>query len=812
MRFKKRIRLLFFSFSLIPLFLVTLLCVWVFTDQFTPFVKKNLEYDTSIFANAIDSYLNEQINQLLVIQDDDQTRTLLASSSNGGDGEKEEARLSRMQVIEKLLTHQQEYPEVFSLLLENADHTVVAATDPSLVGTFSPFPTAANCPEEQRAVISPIVVNSPSLRIPPYFVLGFPIRDHLGYEGNLVEIIGLSAIQELAVQTGMFTTGSRMVIDDQGTIIASSEGYDTKMIEELADSSDLPALWAAIDIAKTPKDQLEYSENGVRRIGYYQHIDAWGWTVFIGVNRAEIFRPTLNALPVFLLFALFLIIGLSIVLHQVSDSISSPVQELIEGMEHIKSHDYHYQIKYNANYDFDDVINTFNNLMEHISKNTEDLKRLNQDLNAITTNVPGGLFKCSAQEGFPFDFLSNSYVDLLGCVDLDEVKSTYGNFFINTVYPADRDMVSKELSLIENHRGEAKFEYRMERDGSKTIWINCTVRQMIDSAGANWFYGMAVDATERHKAFEQLRKSEDRYRIIMEQTEDLLFEWDIRQNCFAFFSNEMNWIRAFGTSVRQDGNLMEGSFLDMYPEDRVRFKQALEKMVTKHQKRLRIDVRLARVVDGQSEYFWNSFHLAVIFDDENNPERITGTILDVNSEKLEAMRLIGLSQTDPLTGLLNRRGMQTKIESVLNYSSIEHNTHVLIMLDIDSFKAVNDTLGHLAGDSVLIAIAKCIRGTFRNSDFFGRLGGDEFAIFLNNFSDSELLEKKVIHLLSGFSRLSLAATVPYPISCSAGIALFPKDGITFDELYKRADDALYEVKRSGKNGYAFADGLRKAII
>jgi diguanylate cyclase (GGDEF)-like protein len=158
------------------------------------------------------------------------------------------------------------------------------------------------------------------------------------------------------------------------------------------------------------------------------------------------------------------------------------------------------------------------------------------------------------------------------------------------------------------------------------------------------------------------------------------------------------------------------------------------------------------------------------------------------------------ADTDPLCALLNRRAAQERIAALLE--SNPKTCFAFYLLDIDNFKLVNDTFGHCAGDAVILGVADALRQTFRVSDLVGRLGGDEFAVFMPCAEDEVLLREKASSALRAIGRLSFPKYPDLKLSVSMGVALYPRDGNGFEALYQHADKALYQMKSSGKNGYA----------
>lgn len=173
---------------------------------------------------------------------------------------------------------------------------------------------------------------------------------------------------------------------------------------------------------------------------------------------------------------------------------------------------------------------------------------------------------------------------------------------------------------------------------------------------------------------------------------------------------------------------------------------------------------------------------------------------DINEIKLEQQRLAKAAKLDSMTMLLNHEATLEGITDVLESHS--DRQHALFMLDIDNFKALNDTLGHQAGDEFLIELARELKNHFRESDIVGRIGGDEFFMLMRNVTENEQIERKARGILALVQNVA-SNYLQVELSGSVGISVYPKDGNNLDELYAKSDSALYEAKRGGKNMYMF---------
>jgi diguanylate cyclase (GGDEF)-like protein len=172
-----------------------------------------------------------------------------------------------------------------------------------------------------------------------------------------------------------------------------------------------------------------------------------------------------------------------------------------------------------------------------------------------------------------------------------------------------------------------------------------------------------------------------------------------------------------------------------------------------------------------------------------------------SQEQLEKMAYF-----DPLTGLPNRRMFNDDLRQLIARSMRGQGDFALVLVDLDGFKQINDHSGHHAGDSLLVVVADRLRSLVRDSDCIARLGGDEFAVLLANNAvfDPERVEAMCARMLASLREPMLVAGQTMQITASLGIAPCPRDGASPDELYKAADTALYEAKRSGRNTWRWS--------
>lgn len=159
-------------------------------------------------------------------------------------------------------------------------------------------------------------------------------------------------------------------------------------------------------------------------------------------------------------------------------------------------------------------------------------------------------------------------------------------------------------------------------------------------------------------------------------------------------------------------------------------------------------------------------------------------------------RLAEKARQDSLTGLLNHASMSREIMRLLREES---GIHLLMILDLDYFKEINDTYGHQAGDQVLVAVAARLRSIFRSTDLMGRIGGDEFMIFMRSIGEESMGLERAKVLCQAIHEIELPEWPQLKVGCSIGAAFAPKDATVYQELYRQADLALYAAKHKGRN-------------
>lgn len=203
-----------------------------------------------------------------------------------------------------------------------------------------------------------------------------------------------------------------------------------------------------------------------------------------------------------------------------------------------------------------------------------------------------------------------------------------------------------------------------------------------------------------------------------------------------------------------------------------------------------------------SSFRWAKTHLTFLIDPTNSHLCVMMVIQNIDPQKQKEQQILQAAEIDVMTGLLNRAATMDQIRSFLTGPGV-NGTHALLIIDVDDFKAINDTYGHLAGDEYLIRFAQAVKNGFRGTDIVGRIGGDEFFVLMKDVSSQVVVEEKANTLLRDLHTIWDTHTSLEP-SGSIGISFYHGDDRSLEQLYEQADRALYQAKREGKNRIVFA--------
>ena len=421
------------------------------------------------------------------------------------------------------------------------------------------------------------------------------------------------------------------------------------------------------------------------------------------------------------------------------------------------------------------------------------------ELEMILSDTVAGIAMVSPHsEGVKLEYTNEGFFALFGYTR-DEYETLPQEVRLNLFHYDDFMNIISRVNTAYKPGEVQKFECRINKKNGEVAWALFSVRKP-HSAQENEqrFICNIVDITEMKRLQIRIQEEKERYELIEEISDDIMFNYDVATDTLECSPKILRTLRTATRVEDAIEYITYGNVLDH--RDIPLFIEAVSNALSGK----RINIFDARIINQRNDVVWHRIKFASIFDGDGNAVRFIGTISDIDKEKKEKSRLIAQAETDQLTGFLNKVSTGLKINELIKEYPNEPGT--MFLIDIDDFKLLNDTYGHHEGDIFLREFTSKLTLAFRSTDILGRVGGEEFVIFVNGLGDvKELVEEKAKEIEKICHSVKLEKAKDRVMSCSIGVAIYPETGMDYNELFEKADEAMYYVKKHGKNGYAFAE-------
>lgn len=403
-----------------------------------------------------------------------------------------------------------------------------------------------------------------------------------------------------------------------------------------------------------------------------------------------------------------------------------------------------------------------------------------------------GTFSCRNDEQFTLVNLGRAGSLLAGYSDR-EIREQFGGRLLELVHPEDRQLVRREFTRQLKDGADVKLEHRIVRKNGAVRWVYNNSRLVTDQTGQEVICSYLVDTQELHREDTLLQQKLQCYEMILAQTENVLFEWDVIRDTVGFSDT---WKKIFGYNpVGNDAQWSQQWLSYIHPDDLPLLLDCIGSLHSGSP----YEVAEVRMATAQGRYLWCRFRATAIRDARGDLQKISGIIINIDAEKKAAQALQSRAEQDSLTKLLNKDAARKQAEEYFaRYSAGVGGA--LLIIDLDDFKQINDQRGHLFGDAVLVKVAQEIRKLFRGQDIVARIGGDEFMVVMRGVTDELLLDQRCQQLEQILRNVFRSYNLS--LTCSIGIALSPLHGQSYYELFQHADQALYQIKATGKHAYA----------
>jgi diguanylate cyclase (GGDEF)-like protein/PAS domain S-box-containing protein len=376
--------------------------------------------------------------------------------------------------------------------------------------------------------------------------------------------------------------------------------------------------------------------------------------------------------------------------------------------------------------------------------------------------------------------------------------------FLEFVHPDDRERTAAEAARAEDGDGSVSFRNRyLTKDGA---WRTIEWRSWIDPE-RRMIHAAARDVTEQLASEAAQREAEERFRRAFDDSATGMAVVGVEgaQRDVLLDAND-SLGRILGCERAElIGTRALTAMID--PADAPELVRGMEELLRGADAVHRNEYRVVRP-DGVR--LWLDLSASLVRAADGRPLYRLVQALDVTERKTAEERLRFLADHDPLSGIYNRRRFEQELQRELDLDASRARSSVLLLLDVDHFKAINDTLGHAVGDAVIARLGDALRSRLRSADVVARLGGDEFAAILRRVDLAAARE--VARDLQGVAAQRLAAIVGDahgPVTLSAGLVAIG-DGVSADELLSQADRALYAAKAAGRNRVVSRDEAGRA--
>lgn len=385
-------------------------------------------------------------------------------------------------------------------------------------------------------------------------------------------------------------------------------------------------------------------------------------------------------------------------------------------------------------------------------------------------------------------YFNKKYYEMVGYTE--EQYEQYADSVTSSLYGDSAEMIFEKAGRSVKTGETFYAECKGRRFDGSDVWVLVKAK-LVDFIESEHpvFLAIVQDITNRKQAEYENAVNLERYRILEATSNAVTFEYDIPDDIMTF-SYSGGRADSANRSISNYAEVSKRTKI-VYPDDAAKFYAALKKAGKKPVSCMTLDYR-STIID-QNSYRWVRTCYSSVADASGKVIKVLGRTQDIDDEKREHQRMTQLVEIDSTTGLLNKLATTNHIQRLIGEKTSAKS--FFIMIDIDDFKAFNDTYGHSFGDEVLRAVGKTLSTKFRNN-IIGRFGGDEFIVFARAVSESVVVDK-----FEDFLKIVGATEIggkQYEIKCSIGIAWSDRSDIDYSRYFDEADEQLYKAKKAGK--------------
>lgn len=412
-------------------------------------------------------------------------------------------------------------------------------------------------------------------------------------------------------------------------------------------------------------------------------------------------------------------------------------------------------------------------------------------LSTLLSNLDGMVFRCRNDRHWTMEFVSEGCLALTGYPAQDLLGNRTVSY-ADLIHPDDQQHVREVVEHALEQRQRYELEYRILHADGTLRWVWERGAGHFAHGGLRAIEGIIQDISSRKQSETALSDAERRYRSIFENALEGMFQTS-HEGRYLSVNPSLARLYGYGSPQQLIDELSDlGHRLYVNPGRRGDFVRIMEEQgsVTNFE---------SEIYRRDGSVIWISENARAVIDGEGRLVCYEGTVEAITERKQYEEQIRYQATHDALTGLPNRALLAETLTRAAELAA--HNGHQMAVafIDLDQFKLVNDSLGHAAGDELLVKVAERLRGCVRDGDVVARQGGDEFVMLLRGDVGNERVQGIGQRILGTLSQPCSIAGRELNISCSVGFALWPEDGVDIDTLLGNADLAMYRAKELGRN-------------
>lgn len=616
------------------------------------------------------------------------------------------------------------------------------------------------------------------------YAIAEPVRVDGKVHGALVASLGLEFLNKTLIDpTERINGASLFVLSPAGHVImhpqrtlVHADWGNTQLFHELrADSAGL----------------VSYREaDGTPMLAVGARLST-GWYVVIAASRESIYRNVHELRDRSLAVTLAAIALVGGLLFALINTLCRDLKRGVRFAESVAAGNLDQRLVLKRRDELGVLASALTGMVETLKKAITVSEKKTRELEAITEGIAGGVAKMVFDEGITILWGNPGFYSLSGRTR-EEYERDMRHSAFNIVHPDDFKALRASILRQAGQRDALTLTYRTIRKNGAIAWTYLKARYIEEWNGHPVFLGVFMDITPKIQAMQELEIEQQRYRALARLSDDILFEYDVATDALSYMGK---CEAVFGAGAVSRGFLRSAGVRDVAHPDDV---DALAVLFTRPEARV-VSLPELRLKHLDGAFHWYHCALMHIFDIDGKSIRCVGKLSNIDRHKRKENELMLRSQIDGLTSCYNKTTAELLIRKAL--ADAPDACHALLIIDIDNFKEANDTFGHAFGDSVLRRVAATLRAAFRNTDLCGRAGGDEFIIFAGDIRGRENVEERLAGLYARLDAVRVDGNDRYRLSASIGVALYPPHGKDYETLFKRADEAMYVAKRSGKGRF-----------